>query len=270
MSALLSVILLGFFLGMRHATDSDHVVAVTTIVSRQRTLRAAVLIGALWGIGHTVTIVVIGGAIVLFSVVIPPRVGLTMELSVAVMLILLGALNLTGIMRQITEALGPARRGDGRGHSHPHSHNDYYVHSHPHAHGPEEHGHGEEDTPPGRLDRRFGRLGLYQVLRPLIVGVVHGLAGSAAVALLVLTTIRNPVWATAYLLVFGVGTIAGMMLITGAIALPVTYTAGRFERTTRYLATASGVLSLALGLFLAYQVGFVDGLFTDQPLWTPE
>ncbi len=105
MSALLSVILLGFFLGMRHATDSDHVVAVTTIVSRQRTLRAAVLIGALWGIGHTVTIVVIGGAIVLFSVVIPPRVGLTMELSVAVMLILLGALNLTGIMRQITEAL---------------------------------------------------------------------------------------------------------------------------------------------------------------------
>jgi high-affinity nickel-transport protein len=180
MSALLSVILLGFFLGMRHATDSDHVVAVTTIVSRQRTLRAAVLIGALWGIGHTVTIVVIGGAIVLFSVVIPPRVGLTMELSVAVMLILLGALNLTGIMRQITEALGPARRGDGRGHSHPHSHNDYYVHSHPHAHGPEEHGHGEEDTPPGRLDRRFGRLGLYQVLRPLIVGMVHGLAGSMA------------------------------------------------------------------------------------------
>lgn len=270
MSALFSIILLGFFLGMRHATDSDHVLAVTAIVSRQRTTRAAVLIGALWGVGHTVTIVLIGGAIILLSVVIPPRVGLTMELSVAAMLILLGALNLTGIMRQINEALGLAHRGDGRRHSHPHGHDDYYVHSHPHGHGPEEHGHREEDTSPARLDRRFGRLGLYHVLRPLIVGVVHGLAGSAAVALLVLTTIRNPVWATAYLLVFGIGTIAGMMLITGAIAVPFAYTARRFERSTRYLATASGLLSLALGLFLAYQVGFVDGLFTGQPRWTPE
>lgn len=265
MSALLSVVLLGFFLGMRHATDSDHVVAVTAIVSRQRTPRAAILVGALWGVGHTVTIVLIGGAIILFSVVIPPRVGLTMELSVAVMLILLGTLNLTGLLRQVHEALGQAPDGAAQRHSHPHSHDDYYVHSHPHGHGPDEHGHRADETPPARLDRRFGRLALYQILRPLIVGVVHGLAGSAAVALLVLTTIRNPVWATAYLLVFGVGTIAGMMLITGAIAVPVVYTAGRSERASRYLATASGVLSLALGLFLAYQVGFVDGLFAGQP-----
>lgn len=265
MGALLSVVLLGFFLGMRHATDSDHVVAVTAIVSRRRTLRAAILVGALWGVGHTVTIVLIGGAIILFSVVIPPRVGLTMELSVAVMLILLGTLNLTGLLRQVHEALGQAPDGAGHRHSHPHSHADYYVHSHPHGHGPDEHGHREDETPPARLDRRFGRLALYQVLRPLIVGVVHGLAGSAAVALLVLTTIRDPVWATAYLLVFGAGTIAGMMLITGAIAVPVAYTAGRSERANRYLVTASGVLSLALGLFLAYQVGFVDGLFAGQP-----
>jgi len=267
MSALLSVVFLGFFLGMRHATDSDHVIAVTTIVSRRRTFRAAVLVGVLWGLGHTVTILLVGGAIILFGLVIPPRVGLTMEFSVALMLILLGALNLTGIMRQINEALG-STRGNHR-HSHPHSHNDY-VHSHPHGHGPEDHGHDEEETPQGWLDRRFGRLGLYHALRPLVVGLVHGLAGSAAVTLLVLTTIRNPGWAIAYLLVFGVGTIAGMMLITGAIAAPVAYTARRFERVNRWLATVSGVLSLAFGLFLAYQIGIVDGLFSGNPHWTPE
>jgi len=265
MSALLSVVFLGFFLGMRHATDSDHVIAVTTIVTRRRTLGGAVLIGVLWGLGHTLTILLVGGAIILFGLVIPPRVGLTMEFSVAVMLILLGALNLTGIMEQIHAALG-----SGRGpHSHPHSHNDY-VHSHPHGHGPGDHGHGEDETPQGWLDRRFGGLGLYQALRPLVVGLVHGLAGSAAVALLVLTTIRNPAWAVAYLLVFGVGTIAGMMLITGTIAIPIAYTARRFEQVDRWLATASGVLSLAFGLFLAYQIGIVDGLFTGEPHWTPE
>lgn len=266
MSALLSVIFLGFFLGMRHATDSDHVIAVTTIVSRQRTPRGAVLIGALWGLGHTVTIALVGGAIILFGLVIPARVGLTMEFSVALMLILLGALNLTGVMQQINEVLGS---GPGHRHSHAHSHDDY-IHSHPHGHDPETHGHGEDETPQGWLDRRFGRLGLYQGLRPVVVGLVHGLAGSAAVALLVLTTIRNPVWAIAYLLVFGAGTIAGMMLITGAIAVPVAYTALRFERASRWLATASGLLSLAFGLFLAYQIGFVDGLFTGDPRWSPE
>jgi high-affinity nickel-transport protein len=96
---LLSILLLGFFLGMRHATDADHVVAVATIVSRERTLRAAAPIGVLWGLGHTLTILLVGGTIILFGIVIPPRVGLTMEFSVAVMLILLGALNLFTFVR---------------------------------------------------------------------------------------------------------------------------------------------------------------------------
>src|ERR1700726_4010866 len=102
MITLLSIIALGFFLGMRHATDADHVIAVTTIVSRQRSIRSAALIGVLWGLGHTITIFLVGTAIILFSVVIPVRVGLTMELSVSLMLILLGALNLTGAMRWIS------------------------------------------------------------------------------------------------------------------------------------------------------------------------
>src|SRR6202040_1838868 len=100
MTTMLAIVLLGFFLGMRHATDPDHVVAVTTIVSRERTMLHAAIIGALWGLGHTVTILVVGSAIILLKLTIPPALGLTMELSVACMLILLGALNLTGLTRR--------------------------------------------------------------------------------------------------------------------------------------------------------------------------
>jgi sulfite exporter TauE/SafE len=116
-------------------------------------------------------------------------------------------------------------------------------------------------VPTARLDRRFGRSHFYRILRPIIVGVVHGLAGSAAVALLVLPVIRDPNWAVLYLLVFGVGTIAGMMLITAAIATPITYSANRFRLFNRYVGAAAGMLSLIFGLFLFYQIGFVDGLF---------
>jgi ABC-type nickel/cobalt efflux system permease component RcnA len=261
----LSIIALGFFLGMRHATDPDHVIAVTTIVSRQRSIRHAALIGVLWGLGHTITILVVGSAIILFDIVIPPRVGLTMELSVGLMLILLGVLNLSGIMRWFTEAFTPSHT---RKHSHPHGHGDY-VHSHAHGHNREEHGHAENATPVGWMDRTFGQLGIYQIARPLAVGIVHGLAGSAAVALLVLTTIRVPLWAILYLLVFGIGTVAGMMLITAAIAVPFKFSESRFVRLNRGLGLASGIVSLVFGLFIVYQMGFVNGLFTHNPIWVP-
>jgi high-affinity nickel-transport protein len=144
-------------------------------------------------------------------------------------------------------------------HEHPHRHGDY-IHSHPHGHAPETHGHSEESVPPARLDRRFGGSRAYRALRPTIIGVVHGLAGSAAIALLVLPIIREPLWALMYLSVFGAGTIAGMMLITTAIAVPFSCTA-RFEFLHRHLGAAAGVVSLSFGLLLAYQVGFVNKLF---------
>jgi len=276
MITLLSIIALGFFLGMRHATDPDHVIAVTTIVSRQRSIRHAALIGILWGLGHTITIFLVGSAIILFGVVIPPKLGLTMELSVGLMLILLGVLNLSGFTSWITETFTPSSR-DGQDHSHPHVHSHThthqqgdFVHAHPHHHEPEQHGHAEDATPVGWMDRIFGQLGLYQAVRPLAVGLVHGLAGSAAVALLVLTTIRDPRWAIAYLLVFGLGTIAGMMLITAAIALPFKYSQSRFARLNRGLAVASGILSIAFGIFIVYQMGYVNGIFTNHPHWVPE
>jgi sulfite exporter TauE/SafE len=237
MTSLLAICVLGFFLGMRHATDPDHVIAVTTIVSRQRTTAGAAMIGALWGVGHTLTILVVGAGIILLGWVIPPRVGLSLELSVGVMLIVLGFMNLSGVLQRITQ--------------------------------PEAHPHAPDQTPLARLDRRLGGLGLYQTVRPLIVGVVHGLAGSAAVALLVLATIGNTGWAVLYLLVFGLGTIAGMMLITAGIAWPLTYAGTRFAGLPHKLRLASGVISLMVGLALAYRIGVVDGLFGADPRWTP-
>src|SRR5947199_10534525 len=229
MTTVLSLIALGFFLGMRHASDADHVIAVSTIVTRQRTLRGGVLIGGLWGLGHTLTIMGVGGAIIVFSLVIPPALGLTMEMTVALMLIVLGLWNLTGIIQTLRDHLG----GGAGLHAHAHRHGDY-VHSHRHGHGAQDHGHREDATPQAWLDRHLGGLGLYQIVRPLVVGLVHGLAGSAAVALLVLTTIGDPRWAMAYPVLFAIGTIVGMMPITAGITTPIAFAASRVPQLQRY------------------------------------
>jgi ABC-type nickel/cobalt efflux system permease component RcnA len=241
------IVLLGLFLGMRHSTDPDHVVAVSTIVSRERSVRHAALIGVLWGVGHTLTISLVGSAIILFGLVIPPRIGLSMEFCVAVMLILLGILNLTGVLHWLTEKFTPVRQSMEK------------------SAAPQD----SVQAAGSPVVRVIDRYGLYQLLRPLIVGLVHGLAGSAAVALLVLSTIHRPLWAIAYLVIFGVGTIAGMMLMTTAIALPIAYTGNRFVRAGNYIGVFSGVASTAFGMFLVYQIGLVDGLFRAQAHWIP-
>lgn|SRR5438270_1031261 len=267
MISFLSIIAIGFFLGMRHATDPDHVIAVTTIVSRQNKISRAALTGIFWGIGHTLTIFVVGTAIILFGVVIPARIGLSMELSVALMLVLLGVMNVAAFLRS-TRSIAKVQDAAANVHTHPHYHGDY-IHSHSHGHAPESHSHAPDETPLARTDRRFGRFGIYRHLRPLLVGVVHGLAGSAAVALLVLTTIRDPRWAIAYLLVFGIGTVAGMMLITMSIISVFTFFGKKRANFSVRLGLACGLLSLAFGLLLVYQIGFASGLFSGHPRWTP-
>ena len=238
--SLAAVLALGFFLGMRHATDADHVVAVSTIVSRRRTLRAAAPIGMLWGIGHTLTILLVGGAIILFGIVIPPRLGLGMEFSVAIMLVLLGALNVRSVLR------------DARAIADTHAHDPSHVHD------GAGHVHGDLAQLAGGGLRAFGGL------RPLLVGIVHGLAGSAAVALLVLGAIEDASLALVYLLLFGLGTIAGMVLITTALAVPVAVAAQRFASFHRVLGVATGLASVAFGGLLVYEIGFVQGLFSAQ------
>jgi high-affinity nickel permease len=216
----LSILALGFLLGMRHATDADHVVAVTTIVSQQRSVARAAGVGALWGAGHTATIVLVGGAILVFRVAVPPRMGLAMEFVVALMLVLLGVRNLRVA--------------------------------------------GSRPVPSGGVDAAMSPV------RPLAVGFVHGLAGSAFVAMLVLTAIPSAVTGIVYLLVFGVGTVAGMTLVTAAIAVPSLYAATRANGAQRYVQLAAGVASVCFGLFLAHRVSVVDGLFAATPHWTPQ
>jgi high-affinity nickel-transport protein len=246
MTGPLAVLSLGFLLGMRHATDADHVIAVSTIVSRHRSPLAAALVGAAWGLGHTLTIFVVGGGIILFGWVIPHRLGLSMEFAVGLMLIALGVANIWGVLRQREESP----------HEHPHPHGNE-VHTHPHDHLRREH---HEPAAVSWLDVRLAGIRVYQLLRPMLVGVVHGLAGSAAVALLVLAAIDNPRWGVMYLLVFGLGTIAGMTLVTASISLSFTRHAGS-KRWAQRVRLASGLLSLGFGCFVAYRIGFVEGLF---------
>jgi ABC-type nickel/cobalt efflux system permease component RcnA len=280
----LSFLFLGFFLGMRHATDADHVVAIATIVSRERSMVGSALIGAAWGVGHTMTVMAVGAAIIVFGVVIPPRLGLSMEFAVGIMLVLLGILTLTGMGRVVGLAHvhaavpgGDAHDHHGHDHSHDHHLHDHlhahgdYLHHHPHGDGPDAHGHAEEQTPLARLDRfGLGRIALYQWLRPFVVGLVHGLAGSAAAALMVLSIIREPAAALGYLLLFGLGTIFGMMLITLLLSAPFAFTAVNLPKFNWRLRVASGLISFVFGVILIYGIGFAEGgLFTDAPTWDP-
>jgi ABC-type nickel/cobalt efflux system permease component RcnA len=268
MNSLGVILALGFFLGMRHATDPDHVIAVSTIVTRHRSPRQAALIGVAWGIGHTLTILAVGAGIILLGWVIPVRVGLSLEFSVGLMLVVLGGLTLRAGLRGVGDQGADVSADDGVTHTHPHRHGDY-IHTHPHHHHPDSHPHGTEQTPLARLDRRLGALRLYQLMRPFVVGIVHGLAGSAAVALLVLATIGNGWWAIGYLVVFGLGTVVGMMLVTALVAWPFAYAGARVHRAQRVLRLASGAVSLLFGLILAYRIGILGGLFGDHPRWTP-
>src|SRR6266849_3587040 len=153
-------------------------------------------------------------------------------------------------------------------HSHLHFHGGK-IHVHPHSHQGSTQHHAKEVDPPHWLADPFVKLGWFHSLRPLLVGIVHGLAGSAAVALLVLGTIHDARWAIFYLLLFGIGTITGMMLITLAFAVPVTFAGNRFAWVSRTMVTGTGVLSLVFGLVVAYQIGIADGLFSPHPSWTP-
>lgn len=267
MIGLLTIVAIGFFLGMRHATDPDHVIAVSTIVSREHSVNRSALIGAAWGLGHTLTILGVGSAMIAFRIVLPVRIGLAMELAVALMLILLGLRNLGGLFNWTAEPMEMRHQARGQEAVEYHSHGDY-VHAHSHAH-QERHPHDPQRTPVAVMDRWFKGSGLYLWARPLMIGIVHGLAGSAAIALLVLSTISTVRRAVAYLAVFGVGTILGMMLITILMGSTFAYGQKRFSQIGRHFRWASGVVSVGFGLFIAYQIGFVQGLFTAHARWIP-
>jgi hypothetical protein len=268
-AAPLAIALLGLVLGMRHATDPDHVIAVTTILSREHRLAAATRVGVIWGLGHTLTVLLVGAAIIIFKIAIPTRLGLSMEFAVAIVLILLGAGSAAGVVRKAATRMRGGSSNDGGlvVHAHAHAH-DGEMHAHPHVHVSAQAAmHDDHRIPADSLPSFAARR---PMLRSFAVGLVHGLAGSAAIALLVLSAIPNPLWATIYLAIFCVGTIIGMGLITTAIATPFMVASRRATWIHQGLVTGSGLLSFGFGLFLAYQIGIVDHLFSTAPIWIPQ
>jgi hypothetical protein len=270
------IALLGLLLGMRHATDPDHVISVTTILSRERRITAATRIGIVWGLGHTVTVLAVGAAIILFKLAIPARLGLALEFAVALVLILLGASAATSLMRRALVQLFGQHTERMVVHSHLHAHASV-LHHHPHVHAPTGSAnppsaeltgepHAEHRLPSGFMPRKAVRRPL---LKSFGVGLVHGLAGSAAIALLVLGAIPNSAWATMCLAIFCAGVIVGMGMITTAIGAPFIFASRRMTSFHQTLVIGSGLLSFGFGLFLAYQIGVIDQLFGAAPIWIP-
>ncbi len=228
-----SILLGGLGIGIKHAFDADHLAAVSTIVCERKNLLSSLLIGGVWGIGHTASLMLAGVGVILLNISIE-RYEKILEFFVALMLIGLGANVLIKLVR------------GGRLHYHAHSHGSY-THIHPHIH---------ENKP--ELDPTSHH-GLRLSIRPLIVGMVHGLAGSAALMLIVLTQIDSTWVAFGYIIVFGAGSIGGMMLMSIILSLPARFTAEHFKRTHLAVQAAAGLFSLGFGLSLAYDLGFKEG-----------
>lgn len=230
MSTIGTALALGFILGIKHALEADHVVAVSTIVSRDpRPLRSA-MAGMFWGIGHTLTLFAAGIAVLFFKVSIPDRVALSFEFLVGAVLVGLGVQNLWDYWRT-------------RFHAHSHASGETHTHFHSHR---EDHDHHLRDR------RR----------RSLLVGMMHGLAGSGALVLLVLGTIDSPLEGAAYILIFGLGSILGMMLIGTAMAMPFSLSAQRIGGLTKRVQLLAGGVSVLVGVLVMVQIGLLGGLLT--------
>lgn len=209
----LPALALGVALGVRHATDADHVAAIGTIVTENRSTARAALIGVWWGIGHSLSVLLLGGALVLLRMPMPVRVALALEFLAALMLVALGIRSMMW---------------------------------------------------------RRARVARASSARPVVIGIVHGLAGTAVLALLVLGATTGVVAAATYLLSFCAGTILGMGAITAVLAVSARYGTRFLLSFDRGVRVAAGVVSLAIGLALAHRVAVRDGLFAQTPTWSPE
>lgn len=222
-----SVLVIGFVLGLQHATEADHLAAVSTIVSEKKNLFTASLVGGLWGVGHTISLFVVGLLVIFLKFQISESVEAKLEACVGAMLVLLGL----NALRKLFQA--------NKVHVHSHEH-DGHKHVHIHTHG-------------DRKEESHHRLSP----RSVVIGMVHGLAGSAALMLLVVPTIPSPAIALLYIIIFGIGSIGGMMAMSFLIGLPFHFTAGRFDFLNRGIRLIAGVFSLGLGFSIIYEKLFV-------------
>ena len=221
----------GFLLGLKHATEADHLAAVSTMVTERRSLWSSALVGGMWGLGHTISLTLAGIFVLVLNFEISERVETALEFCVGIMLTLLGL----NVLKKLVQG--------GHLHFHAHEHGSH-AHVHPHIHEP---GHAHE--PHTHHGFRAGP-------RALLIGMVHGMAGSAALMLLVIPTIESRALGLLYIVVFGIGSIGGMMLMSFLVGLPFTLTALRFNRFNGLLQGAAGVASVVIGLLIVYEKGF--------------
>jgi ABC-type nickel/cobalt efflux system permease component RcnA len=234
-----SILLLGFLLGMRHALEADHVAAVASLATRGRSVAQTMGLGMAWGIGHTLTLLLFGGAVLLLGLAAPLPAANALEMVVGVMLVLLGADVLYRLWRD-------------RVHFHWHRHADGIAHVHAHSHRDQ-----REPHDPARHRHRHLR---DFPLRALFVGMVHGMAGSAALIVLSLGTVGSVAWGLAYIAIFGAGSILGMALLSAVIAVPLRLTSRHLGRVHDSLSAAVGLVTVLLGCYVVYRIGFGEGI----------
>lgn len=229
----LSVLLFGFIMGIKHAIEPDHIIAVSTIASQSKKIGRSALAGVFWGMGHTATLFILGITLILLKSEIPEVWAMSLEFLVGIMLVYLGIDSLVKIKKE-------------KLHAHAHPHREGYVHTHFHSHRTSEaHEHGHKNIP---------------YYKSAIIGFIHGLAGSAAMILLTMETVQTVWQAALYIVIFGLGTVCGMLLFTTVLAIP-------FVMSTRstgihfWLARVTGGISTCFGFYYMYQLGVVEGLF---------
>jgi ABC-type nickel/cobalt efflux system permease component RcnA len=240
---LLAALALGVVLGLKHSLDPDHVVAVSTIVSQYRNPLRSFWVGVSWGLGHTTTLLLIGIVIIALRLTIPDRLALLLEFSVGIMLVGLGV-----------QVVYSFRKKRVHQHSHGHEEEDH-LHFHSHAQAQQE---TKAKNVEHHNDTGVGKPFLRK--KSYVVGLVHGVAGSAALTLLVLASIESPWAGLVYILLFGLGSILSMGVMTIFISFPFVYSANRLPNLNRIIQFGVGTLSILFGFFLMYEIGFKEGL----------
>ena len=228
----IAVLGFGFLIGLKHATEADHLAAVSTIMTERKSIWSSALIGGFWGLGHTISLFAAGVFVLLLDLEISDTTERGLELGVGIMLTLLGL----NVIRKIVQ-------GGGMLHFHTHEHGGL-VHAHPHLHEP-----SEISDAATHHNYRLNT-------RAILIGMMHGLAGSGALMLLVIPTIESRALGMVYVTIFGIGSIGGMMLMSFLVGLPFHLTASRFNRFNLLLQAGAGCVSVILGLWIVYEMGF--------------
>lgn len=214
-------------MGIGHALDADHIAAVSSLVSKHKNLKKAAYSGISWGLGHTTTLFIAGLLILLLKISIPKKIALSFEFVVAIMILILGISVIRDVV--INKKHLHVHNHDGTNHFHIHSHKETNVHSHNH--------------------------------KSFFVGLIHGLAGSAGLMLLVLSTANSLTIGLSYILIFGIGSMIGMSIASSIISIPFVFTSNKLNKWNNRIRYATGIFSVMFGIFLMIKIGFFQGLF---------